>query len=405
MKEDIEKLKIEKTELAFKKFRIKRNLYYITGLILTILLIIWLLITDRLIPALSVEVTTVKQIYPSQAITILNASGYVVAQRKAAVASKITGLLTSINVEEGSKVKAGEIIAKLENEDVLAEIKRAEANLIASRFNLEQAKAELKDATLTYYRNKELVDKGYISKAEFDSSEARYNKALAAVSQAEANVKSNEAQLQSAKVAYEYTLIRAPFDAIVLTKNADVGDIVTPIGAAADAKAAVVTIADMRSLQVEADVSESNIYMIRIGQPCEIQLDALPEKRFRGKVHMIVPTADRTKATLMVKISFIDNDPRILPEMSAKVSFLSKELKDEENKSLLAIDKDALVSEEGKNYVYVVQNNKAIKKEIQIEREFADLIEVKKGLSPGETIILSPLNKVKNGRRVKIIEK
>lgn len=405
MKEDIEKLKIEKTESGFKKLRIKRNLYYIIGLILTTILIIWLLITGKLTPSLSVEVTTVKQIYPSQAITILNASGYVVAQRKASVASKITGLLTSINVEEGSKVKAGEIIARLENEDVLAEIKRAEANLIASRFNLEQAKAELTDATLTYNRNKELIDKGYISKAEFDSSEARYNKALAGVSQAEANVKANEAQLQSAKVAYEYTLIRAPFDAIVLTKNADVGDIVTPIGAAADAKAAVVTIADMNSLQVEADVSESNIYMIKIGQPCEIQLDALPEKRFRGKVHMIVPTVDRTKATLMVKISFIDNDPRILPDMSAKVSFLSKELDDKENTPLLAINKDALVYEQGKIYVYVIQKNKAIKKEIITGREFADLIEVKKGISAGETIIVGPLNKVKNGRRVKVIEK
>lgn len=405
MKEDIEKLKIEKTESGFKKLRIKRNLYYIIGLILTTILIIWLLITGKLTPSLSVEVTTVKQIYPSQAITILNASGYVVAQRKASVASKITGLLTSINVEEGSKVKAGEIIARLENEDVLAEIKRAEANLIASRFNLEQAKAELTDATLTYNRNKELIDKGYISKAEFDSSEARYNKALAGVSQAEANVKANEAQLQSAKVAYEYTLIRAPFDAIVLTKNADVGDIVTPIGAAADAKAAVVTIADMNSLQVEADVSESNIYMIKIGQPCEIQLDALPEKRFRGKVHMIVPTVDRTKATLMVKISFIDNDPRILPDMSAKVSFLSKELDDKENTPLLAINKDTLVYEQGKSYVYVIQKNKAIKKEIITGREFADLIEVKKGISAGETIIVGPLNKVKNGRRVKVIEK
>lgn len=405
MKEDIEKLKIEKTESGFKKLRIKRNLYYIIGLILTTILIIWLLITGKLTPSLSVEVTTVKQIYPSQAITILNASGYVVAQRKASVASKITGLLTSINVEEGSKVKAGEIIARLENEDVLAEIKRAEANLIASRFNLEQAKAELTDATLTYNRNKELIDKGYISKAEFDSSEARYNKALAGVSQAEANVKANEAQLQSAKVAYEYTLIRAPFDAIVLTKNADVGDIVTPIGAAADAKAAVVTIADMNSLQVEADVSESNIYMIKIGQPCEIQLDALPEKRFRGKVHMIVPTVDRTKATLMVKISFIDNDPRILPDMSAKVSFLSKELDDKENTPLLAINKDALVYEQGKSYVFVIQKNKAIKKEIITGREFADLTEVKKGISAGETIIVGPLNKVKNGRRVKVIEK
>ena len=140
-------------------------------------------------------------------------------------------------------------------------------------------------------------------------------------------MKASNAALEGANVAIEYTLIRAPFDAIVLTKNADIGDIVTPIGAAANAKAAVVTIADMNSLEVEADVSESNLSQIRVGQPCEIQLDALPQARFRGAVHMIVPTADRSKATVMVKVRFVDKDPRILPEMSAKVAFLSRPVK------------------------------------------------------------------------------
>ena len=139
--------------------------------------------------------------------------------------------------------------------------------------------------------------------------------------------------MEAAKVAVEYTQIRAPFDAVVLTKNADVGDIVTPIGAAANAKAAVVTIADMDSLRVEADVSESNLEKVKVGQPCEIQLDALPETRFPGQVHMIVPTADRSKATVMVKVRFLDPDPRILPEMSAKVAFLSRSVNPEEQRS------------------------------------------------------------------------
>ncbi len=137
----------------------------------------------------------------------------------------------------------------------------------------------------------------------------------------EAAVLAAQAALKAAEVNLEYTLIRAPFDAVVLTKNADVGDIVTPIGAAAKAKAAVVTIADMDSLQVEADVSESNLEKVKEGQPCEIQLDALPGERFDGDVHMIVPTADRTKATVMVKVRFARLDPRILPEMSARVAF------------------------------------------------------------------------------------
>ena len=122
-------------------------------------------------------------------------------------------------------------------------------------------------------------------------------------------------------MSLEYSMIRAPFDAVVLDKNADTGDIVTPLGAAANAKASVVTIADMNSLQVEVDVSESNLWNVKMGQPCEIQLDALPDSRFRGEVHMIVPTADRTKATVLIKVRFIDKDKRILPEMSAKVAF------------------------------------------------------------------------------------
>src|SRR6185369_11157410 len=135
---------------------------------------------------------------------------------------------------------------------------------------------------------------------------------------AEAAVRSSAAALLGARVAYDYSLIRAPFDAVVLTKNADVGDIITPLGAAANAKAAVFTIADMGSLRVEADVSESNLGLVKNGQPCEITLDALPNIRFRGAVHTIVPTADRSKATVLVKVRFIDKDKRVMPEMSAK---------------------------------------------------------------------------------------
>jgi RND family efflux transporter MFP subunit len=405
MREEIEKLKLEKSELEIKKSYKKRKLIYGFSIGLLVVIVLLLFLNRIFMPALNVEVSTVKYVYPSQAVTILNASGYVIAQRRAAVASKVTGLLTSINVEEGSRVKAGDIIARLENEDVMAEIKRTEANLLASYHNLEQAKAELQDATLSFNRNKELLDKDYISKAEFDSSEARYKKAIASVAQAEAIIKANEAALRGAKVAYEYTLIRAPFDGVVLTKNADVGDIVTPIGAAAEAKAAVVTIADLDSLQVEADVSESNIHMVRIGQPCEIQLDALPGKRFRGKVHMIVPTADKTKATLLVKIKFIDKDTRILPEMSAKVSFLSRELKDEEQVPLMGVNRNAIISEGERYFVYVVQNGKAVKKEVRIGRFFGDMVEILSGVKAEEMVIISPINKIKGGRRVKIEEK
>jgi RND family efflux transporter MFP subunit len=219
-------------------------------------------------------------------------------------------------------VKEGQIIARLENDDATAARDQAAANLNVAGSTLDQAKAELQDAALSFERDKDLVEKGYIARAEFDSAEARYKKAAAGVAAAEAALKASKAALQGAEVALAYTFIRAPFNAVVLTKNADVGDIVTPLGAAANAKAAVVTIADMDSLRVEADVSESNLELVTVGQPCEILLDALPTSRFRGAVHTAVPTADRSKATVMVKVGFLDRDERILPEMSAKVAFL-----------------------------------------------------------------------------------
>ncbi len=281
-----------------------------------------------------------------------------VAQRKAAVASKVTGRLVSLSVEEGSRVKEGQVIARLESDDVAAARDQAEANLNAARHNLEEAKADLNDADLSFKRDKDLVAQGFISRAEYDTAEARYKKAAAAVAAAQAEIKASTAALQGAKVALEYTVIRAPFDAVVLTKNADIGDIVTPIGAAANVQAAVVTIADMNSLQVEADVSESNLRLVKTGQPCEIQLDALPDVRFRGVVHMIVPTADRSKATVLVKVRFIDKDSRILPEMSAKVAFLSREVRGDEQKSRTAVPAHAVVTRKGKQSVFLVKGDR-----------------------------------------------
>jgi RND family efflux transporter MFP subunit len=287
----------------------------------------------------------------------------------------------------------------------MAAKKQAEANLNVARFNLEQTKAELQDATISFNRNKDLLANDYVSRAEYDASEARYKRAVAAVDAAGAAVKASEALLQAANVAVEYTLIRAPFDAVVLTKNADVGDIVTPIGAAAEAKAAVVTIADMDSLQVEVDVAESNIGVVKMGQPCEIQLDALPESRFRGEVHMVVPTADRTKATVMVKVRFIDKDSRILPEMSAKVAFLSRPVKLEEQKPLMVINPHALVNRKSKNVAYVVKDNRVVETPVTVGKRLGDMLEVLGGVKAGDRVVIVTPEKLRDGTRIKIIEK
>ena len=403
--EDLLKLKIDKSIKSIRPVRHRKPYYRIAVIVLIIAVMGFLYFIGILTPAVHVEVASVTKTYPSQAFTLLNASGYVVAQRKAAVASKITGRLVSLSVEEGSKVKKGEIIACLENEDAIALRNQAAANQNVARFNLRQAKAELHDARVSFHREKNLLARGIATQAEYDSAMARYKKANAAVAGAKAAVKADAAALQVANVSLEYTLIRAPFDAVVLTKNADIGDIVTPIGAAANAKAAVVSIADMSSLLVEADVSESNLELVKVGQPCEIQLDALPESRFRGEVHMIVPTADRSKATVMVKVRFIDKDSRTLPEMSAKVAFLSRPIESEEQKPLTTIIPAAVAIRNGKNFVFLIKDDHVVQTPITLGMQVGDMIEVLDGIKQDDKVVVKPLNKLKDGSKVKIVEK
>lgn len=403
--DDLLKLKIDKASYGVKKIS-RRRRFIVWGTVAFLCITgVLLYLEGWLGPAVSVEVATVSQIYPSQSFSLLNASGYIVAQRKAAVASKVTGRLVALMVEEGSQIRKGQIIAQLENDDVIAAKAQAEANLKASVANLNQAKADLEEATLSYTRHRSLLGKNYISQSEFDASEARYRRALASVQSAEAIVKANQASVRSADVALEYTYIRAPFDAVVLTKNADIGDIVTPLGAAANAKAAVVTIADMDSLQVEVDVSETNISLVRIGQPCEIQLDALPDSRLNGEVHAIVPTVDRSKATVMVKVKIIDKDPRMLPDMSAKVSFLSRSLRADEKNPRIAVNKNALVHRSNRQAVFVVEGNRVQERTVTTGELLGDMIEVRDGLKPGEQVVIRPPSSLKDGMRIKIEEK
>ncbi len=403
-KEDLSKLKIDKSVRTFRPARRKKLIYWGAAFLL-IKIAGFLYLSGFISPSVPVEIATISQVYPSQTLSQLNASGYVVAQRKAAVASKVTGRLVSLMVEEGSRVKEGQVIARLENEDAIAAREQAEANLKVTRANLEGARAELEEASLTFNRDKQLIAKGVISRAQYDTSEARYLRTQASVTAAEAAVNASSAALRATNVALGYTLIRAPFDAVVLTKNADIGDIVTPLGAPANAKAAVVTIADMRSLQVEADVSETNLALVKVNQPCEIQLDALPDSRFRGEVHAIVPTADRAKATIMVKIRFIHKDPRVLPEMRAKVSFLSRAVKQEEEKPRTAVLKSAVINHDGKKTLFLIEGDRVVETSITLGEPFGEMVEILDGAKAGDKIVANPPKRLRNGSRIKVAEK
>jgi RND family efflux transporter MFP subunit len=399
--DDLSKIRIDKKAFAARPRAKSRYVLLISGLIAVAAG--WVLYrTGLLRPAVDVQVATVQTIYPSQMFTLLNASGYVVADRKAAVASKITGRLVYLAVEEGDHVKAGQIIARLENRDLQAARDRASENVKVARYNLVQAQAELQEALLAYTRHKELWAKRLIAQSTFDTVEARYKKAKAGVDSQAAAVKASQAALEEAEINYDYANIRAPFDGVVLSKSADVGDIVTPLAATTEAKAAVVTIADMNSLQVEVDVSESNIAQVREGQPCEVQLDALPDTRFRGRVHRIVPTADRTKASVMVKVAFVDKDSRILPEMSAKVAFLERDVTPEDRAAVTVIPAAAVVARSGDHAVFVIRGQRAVEEPVRLGRRMGDMVQLLDGPPIGDKVVLAPVERITDGVRVKV---
>jgi RND family efflux transporter MFP subunit len=324
----------------------------------------------------------------------------VVAQRQADVASKATGRLVALYVGPGDRVRKGQILAKIESADVTAQLQQAQANEAAARAGVAQARAAADEATLDYERKRGLRDAQLVSQSDFDVSSARHATAQAGVASAQAVVAAAEAAARAAAVELDNTVIRAPFDGTVLTKNADVGEIVAPFGSSTTARAAVVRIADMTSLMVEADVSERHLDQVNIGSPCEITLDAYPQQRYRGVVETIVPTADRAKATVLTKIRFTDRDPRVLPEMSAKVAFLPGEKSPAPAALRIVVPDQAVVSREDRRVVFVVRNERAVETAVTTGASANGLTEVRDGVGPGDRVIVNPPADLKDGTRV-----
>jgi HlyD family secretion protein len=355
--------------------------------------------------AQAVQTTPIVTTYPSQQYVVLNATGYVVAQRKAAISSKATGRLEWLGVAEGSRVKEGELIARIDNRDVVAQAQSADAAVRVARANVQQAQVEHQNAEVEYRRNQELVQKNFISRSALDTAKARLDRAAAAVTSAQANLNVALANARNAQVSVDYTQIRAPFDGVVLSKSANVGDLVTPFSNATDSKGAVVSIADMSTLEVEADVAESSLGKVHIGQPAEIVLDALPDKRFRGHISRMVPTVDRAKATVMTKVSFDEIDPQILPEMSAKVSFLSQDVTPEQQKPLIAVHPDALAERDGGTLVFVVREGRAVAVPITKGVKVGDSIAITGDVKSGDKVVLKPAPTLQGGALVKTATK
>ncbi|CAN5196591.1 efflux RND transporter periplasmic adaptor subunit [soil metagenome] len=356
----------------------------------------------------SVEVATVALAWPSQAITLLNSTGRVVAQRRAAVSSKATGRLVELTVREGQAVRAGEVIARIESADVGATREQAAASVRQAEANLQQGDAELLNAQTEQRRAQDLQRQNYVSQSAVDTADSRLAKANASIASLKAAIGVAQANLKAANVGVDQTAIRAPFDAVVLTKNANVGDIITPFSAASGTTGAVVNIADMSTLEVEADVSENSIARIAVDAPAEIQLDAFPDLRLVGKVSRIVPTVDRSKATLLVKVAFVEKDARVLPDMSAKVAFLERSLTDDERRAVVAVRDGAVVSRDGRDQVFVVTSEEGRDvvhaKPVTVGAKIGELVRVT-GIEAGDRVVARPGAKLVDGARVAIEKK
>jgi HlyD family secretion protein len=402
---DLSKLTIDRESQSFAPRKRRRWLNkWTVGLLILVIVVAVLAMRSANAPA-SVESATVTTAYPTQAVTTLNATGRVVAWRKAAVSTKATGRLEWLGVQEGSRVKSGEVIARLENLDVSAARDSALASANAARANLESGEAELRDAESGLKRSQDLFAKKFIPESTLDTARARWEKAKAGNSSLRAAIGVAEANARQAGVSVEQTLIRAPFDGVVLTKNANVGDIITPFSSATDSKGAVVNMADMDTLEVEADVSESSISKITEGMPAEIQLDAYPDLRLLGEVSRIVPTVDRTKATLLVKVKFVEKDARVLPDMSAKVAFLSRAPRPDERKPVVAVRPEAIVKRGERNVVYLLDDKNMVK-EVGVGNpvKLGDLMQVS-GVKAGDKVVLSPPERVRDGASVALAKK
>lgn len=395
---DLAKLRIDRS-LAPVRTRRRRKWIWLGAM--AIVLVgggAWLVLAPR---AVAVQTTPIVTTYLSQQFVVLNSTGYVVAQRKAAIASKASGRLEWLGVAEGTRVKAGEVIARLDARDVAAQLDAALANVQVARAALEQAQAEDRDAEASLGRTRDLVAKKFLSESALDQAKARADRAVAGVASGRAGLLAAEANAKNAQVAVDYTLVRAPFDGIILSKSAAVGDMVTPFSSAADSKGAVVTMADMSTLEVEADVSEASLSKVKVGQAAEITLDALPDARFRGSVSRIGPTVDHAKATVMTKVRFDAIDPRVLPEMSAKVSFLSQPVAAEQQQPLVAVNPDALAQRDGNTVVYVVRDDKVVEVPVRPGRKLTDVTAIAGEVRVGEKAVLKPAAELKGGTPVR----
>jgi len=386
---DLSRLRIQRDETPVSSGSSRRMGWVIAGAVIVIAIAVAVLMRPRTV---EVEVATVSTLGGQAAMTGegISANGYVVARTKASVSAKIAGRLEYLGVNEGTHVRRGEIIARIESDVYGASAQAARAGAVRARAELDQAHRDLT-------RAQKLEGEQVLSAHDLEDAQTK-------VRLLEAQLNSAVAEERVAAVNVENTRVRAPFDGTVLRKDAEVGEIVAPSAAGGGlTRTAIVTMADLSTLEVEVDVNEAYIAQIRNGQDARVTLDAYPDTSFRGRVRQIVPTADRQKATVLVKVSILDHDARILPEMGAKVVFLRGEQPAAEAPPLRVLVPSAAVTRhDGGTRVWIVQNGRLASRDVTLGRERGDQFEVDRGLTGGETVVLKPTATLKEGLGVRV---
>ncbi|MSU58461.1 MAG: efflux RND transporter periplasmic adaptor subunit [Pedosphaera sp.] len=335
--------------------------------------------------------------------TVLNASGYVTARRAATVSSKVTGKVIEVLVEEGMRVKEGQVLARLDDTNVKASLRLAEAQQDAAKSALEETRARLHQAELELKRFVELTKNNIASKADLDRAEAEAKALGARLAQQKTEVTVAERQVAAWQQQLEDNVIRAPFAGIVTVKNAQPGEMISPMSAGGFTRTGICTIVDMDSLEIEIDVSESYINRVEAGQPVLATLDAYPDWKIPCKVIAIIPTADRQKSTVKVRVGFDKLDPRILPEMSAKVAFreASGAAPATAARAALIVPKAALRQQNGRDVVWVVQNGKAERRTVTIGDSGPEETTLRAGVTAGERVVVDAPPELADGATVK----
>jgi HlyD family secretion protein len=338
----------------------------------------------------------------SGGLTVLNASGYVTARRKATISAKVTGKVVEVLVEEGMRVKAGQVLAQLDDSNVKTSLDMAVSQLDSARLNLGETRALLKQADNEFRRETELARQKITSQADLEKAESDATSIKARLTRQEGDVKVAEGQVLIWKQEIADTVIRAPFGGVVTTKDAQPGEMISPVSAGGGfTRTGICTIVDMESLEIEIDVNESYINRVEAGQPVEATLDAYPDWKIPCKVIAIIPTADRQKSTVKVRVGFDKLDPRILPEMGVKVAFREIAGSTPAAAQTILVPKAAIRQQGGRDVVLVVQNDVVERRAVTVSGSNGDDVVLSAGVANGERVVTDGPKELSDGAKVK----